>query len=195
MDLRDATKTLLRVPDVAKWLRLADTHIQAYNRMPERFVLPADHALIKPVIEAFANDTDAFAKYIRALRDASDGTAYDELHELYRTISMRALQSERRSRIRKAVAMLARLLAAELGRQITYDEAVMVGRYVETQWGIMRIEHLSHHRRLHNTKRLTSEDRAIALASFWASIDKALDNEQLPLPSDAVQHLTETFTK
>lgn len=181
MDLRTATSSLLRDPKVATWLKLADSYIQAYNRMPKQFVLPAEHSMLKPVIEAFAYDTDAFAQYIRALRDAADGTAYDELHELYRMVSMRALQNERRARIRKGLLLLFPHMAAALGREPTYDEQMRIARFIEQRWGAMRIEFLASERRLYKTRRLSSEERNISLKRFWKSLDDALEKGEVPL--------------
>lgn len=196
MDLRQATSVLLRDPEVARWLKLADTHILAYNRMPEQFILPADHALLQPIIETFASDTNAFAQYIKALRDASDGLAYDELHDLYRTVSLRALQTVRRARLRKAVVALIPRLNAALQRQTTADEHVRVVRFVEQCWGAMRLASMAEERRLRKTNRLSSEDRTFLLDRFWAGIDKQLDNGVVPLGrDDAFTELVEMLSR
>lgn len=181
MDFREATRTLMRQPDIARQLRLVDSYIQAYNRLPNEFVLPADHALLKPIIEAFAADTTAFAQYIRTLRDASESHDYDELHDLYRTIDMRAMQASRRSRIRKAVTVLMPEFAKELGRNLTYEEQLKMARFIEHRWGAMRLAHMDEERSKHNSKRLPAEERTTALAQFWKDIETALDNNTVPL--------------
>lgn len=179
----------MRAHDLGRWLRLADSYIQSYNRMPDSFVLPAEHAVLQPVIASFATDTAAFAKYIRALRDGSDGSAYDDLHDLYRVVDMRALQAERRSRIRKAVLLLLPQLEKDVERSLPYEDQLQVARFIEGRWGAMRLDCLASERRLRNTKRLPAEERNTALERFWQGIDKAIENGQVPLGDD--EHLAE----
>jgi len=181
MDLRDTTSYLLRAPDVGKWLRLADNYMQTYNRMPETFVLPAEHSVVQPIIEAFAKDTAAFADYIRALRDGSTGIAYDELHALYRTISIRALQVERRTRVRSAVMIIINDLQELVGRAIKYDEQLKVAKIIEQIWGDMRMSLMARERSLVSEKRLAVDDRAVLLAAFWRDIDNKLARGEVPL--------------
>ncbi len=181
MDFREATRALMRRSDIASQLRLADSYIQAYNRVPDQFVLPADHAILKPIIEAFASNTSAFAQYIKTLRDASESKDYDELHDLYRTIDMRALQSARRSRIRKAVAVLLPEFSAALGRDLTYEEQLKAARFIEHRWGAMRVAHMSEERSKHNKGRLPAEERTTSLSQFWSNIETSLENNNVPL--------------
>lgn len=191
MDLKSTTSWLMRNPDPARWLKLADAYIQSLHKVQEQFVLPAEHASLKPVIESFANDTNAFAQYVRALRDGADGGAYEDLHDLYRVVSMRALQNERRTRIRKATSLLLQELKKDQDRcgTFTYDQTLRVARFVEQRWGVMRLDHLAYERRLRNTRRLTSEERNIALHRFWASVDRSLDEGHVPLGDT---HTTDT---
>lgn len=175
MNLRDATSQLLRAHDVGRWIELADNYIRLYNKMPSSFVLPADHALLKPVIDAFAADPRAFCDYIRAMRDGSTGTAYDELHYLYRTISLRTLQNERRNRVKKAVESVTAKLEDRLGRQLSYQDKQAIGRVIEQTWGIRRMQVMSEERALRKADRLSSEERSEVLISFWNNIDSKID--------------------
>lgn len=191
MDFREATRTLMRQPDIARQLRLADSYIQAYNRMPDQFVLPSDHVLLKPIIEAFAANTGAFAQYIKTLRDASDSHDYDELHDLYRTIDMRAMQAERRGRIRKAVLLLTTQFRTTLGRDLSYEEQLTMARFVEHRWGAMRLAHMDQERRKHSKGRLPAEERATSLSQFWKSIETALENNTVLLGDSGANELLE----
>jgi hypothetical protein len=190
MDLRTTTGKLLRDPDPAQWLRLADSYIQAYNRIPDKFVLPAQHAFLKPIIESFAQDTQALSRYILALRDAVDGGARDELHALYRTISMRALQTDRRARIKRAVSVLEEQYRRS-GRALDHDELQRVSRFVEQTWGDMRMQAMAMAREQLKAKRLTVEERAIELSAFWRTIDAALDNNTVLLGESGPSRLDE----
>jgi hypothetical protein len=174
MSLRKATERLVGLPDAAKWLQIADAHIQSYNKLKSRFILPAEHELIRPIIEAFANDTSAFAKYIKALRDGAQGMPFSELNALYRVVSLRALQVERRTRLRKAVLALTPDLEKHLKREVDYNEQQAVGRAVEQIWGAMRLDALSNARDALGVKRLTSDMRAQVCDEFWAELDKKL---------------------
>lgn len=195
MDLRAVTNMLLRAPDVARQLKLADSYIQAFNRVPDQFVLPAKHAHLKAVIEAFASDTKAFGHYIRALRDSAEGGAYDELHELYRVVSLRAVQVERRNRIRRAVVLLLPRLQADLHQDVSYDDQTRAARFVEKRWGAMRLAAMAAERKLRRVERLSAEERAIVLDNFWRDIDNKLASGKVDLGDDAAyQELCELLT-
>lgn len=189
MDLREATTWVLKEPSPAKWLRLADTYIQAYNRVPNQFVLPREHAALKPVIDAFALDTAAFSTYIRAVRDGSHGEQYDELHELYRTVSVRALQMQRRNRIRKAALLAVPAVEKTLGRVLRYDDEVVLAKFIEQRWAAMRMEAMATARASYKKARLPTEDRAEVLEQFWKELDSALEQGTVPLGADGEQWL------
>jgi hypothetical protein len=181
MDLRTTTTHLLNAPDIGQWLRRADNYIQAYNRMREGFTLPADHAILRAVIEAFAADAAAWADYIRALRDAVEGAAYDDLHDLYRTTSIRALQVIRRTRLRKAVLLLQPEIENLLGRAINYTEQTQVASGLEQIWGAARMALMSRERKEVTANRLSSEERAAILTAYWKDIDNKLAKGVVPL--------------
>lgn len=174
MDLRSATMWLVRNPDPARWLRLVDSYTQSFAKLTEDFVVPAEHAHLQPIVESFANDVAAFGNYIRALRDGADGSVYDSLHELYRTVSMRAIQQERRARIRRAVDILERKLQALGVSDLGYEEQVRLARLVEHRWGGLRLEHMAAARRLRKSSRLTTEDRSVEVDRFWFNVDRHL---------------------
>lgn len=189
MSLRKTTERLIGMPDVAHWLRVADAHIQSYNKLKSRFILPAEHELVKPVVEAFANDTGAFAEYIRALRDAVSGAAKPELNALYRTVSLRALQVTRRSRVRRAVTTLVPQIEKQLKREVNYDEQMLLGRFIEQVWGALRLDAMSHERDARRLKHLDAETRNEILADFWSEIDKKLDKGVVDLGEKTIHDL------
>lgn len=187
MDLRTTTKWLLTAPDVGTWIKLADQYIQAYNKMPEQFVLPAAHSKLQPIIAAFANSPSAFVDYIRALRDGSEGLAYDDLHALYRTISVRVLQVVRRTRVRNAVLLNQPDIEAFIGRSINYDEQIEVGKFFEEEWGRDRMEAMEKERMLRRNHRLNTEERATLLEDFWRDLDQRIENKELKLTDDEMK--------
>ncbi len=181
MDIRSTTNRLLRDPNVVKWLKIADTHMQAYNKFPEGFVLPEAHALIGPLVSRFASDGAGFVDYIKSIRDASDGGAKEDLHDLYRTISLRYIQQGRRHRLRQAVLHLQPALAKDMGREPTVEELLLASRFIEQRWGAMRLNWMAKERKLRRADRLTSEERALTLEEFWRDIDRQLDAGKAPL--------------
>ena len=195
MDLRETTSYLLRLPDIGAWLKLADKYITAYNSMPEHFVLPVQHALLKPIIEAFAKDGSAFTTYIHALRDATEGVARDELHALYRTVSVRVLQTVRRTRLRKATLLLLPQLEPLLGRDIGYDDQQRVAKFLEQCWGAMRMAAMSEQREQQQSKRLNTGDRTVLLENFWKNLDQQLDRGEVPMSDHTVQDIVNLFPK
>lgn len=187
MDLRTTTSWLLTAPDVGTWIKLADQYMQAYNKMPEQFVLPAAHSKLQPIIAAFANSPSAFVDYIRALRDGSEGLAYDDLHALYRTISVRVLQVVRRTRVRNAVLLNQPDIEAFIGRSINYDEQIEVGKFFEEEWGRDRMEAMEKERMLRRNHRLNTEERATLLEDFWRDLDQRIENKELKLTDDEMK--------
>lgn len=189
MDIQTTTSALHCAPDAATWLKLADNYIQAYNKLPNRFVLPSQHSILKPIIEHFAGDLRSFALYIKALRDGAEGGAWDELHDLYRTVSLRALQQTRRARIRRAVDLVSEAVAGLLGRKPNFDEQQRIGRLVETHWGAKRLQYLQQERTLRRINKLSAEERSIALDQFWSDLDAMLESGEHGLSDEAVRSI------
>lgn len=189
MTLRDSTSRLLRSNDIVGYMRLADAYIRAYNKVPTKFVLPKQHEILKPVIEAFAKDTGAFADYIRILRDSVDGVAKDELHDLYRSVSVRALQVVRRTRLRKALVALLPQLEKVAGRPLSYEQQMLLLKQIEHEWGKMRMDAMSKERTALKSARINSEERTRVLDQFWADMDKAIERGDIPLGRMTIKKL------
>ena len=177
MDLREATREILGSDSPAAWLRLADGYIHAYNKMPEAFILPKDHALLRPVIEVFHDKLPDFAAYCRAVRDHLGGDAYHNAHELYRTISTRSVQQNRRARLYKALDSV----EAAVPRKLAPDERARGAVKLEKHWGLRRREMLAAHRRTTPSGRLSTDHRAALLEKFWHEIDKEIETRDIPL--------------
>lgn len=189
MDLQSATSALLRAHDVAQQLKLADHYIQAYNRMPSMFILPAEHANLRPLIESFASNADTFVEYLRALRDSLDGHARDEVHDLYRTVSVRVLQTSRRARLRRALDIILPEVEVANGGPLPYENQMRVMRCIEQTWGAMRMESMAKERSELTNKRLSSESRAVLLTEFWQMLDAELDAGRVLLGHKSVDDL------
>lgn len=178
MTLREATRHILDSDDPLNWLELADMYIGSYNQMPDSFVLPAEHAVLQSVIAGFHSDMDAFADYIRAIRDQyPPGDDKVKLHGLYRTVFTRQVQKARRQRVQKAIEQVERAL----NRKLEYDEWVRVTAKLEQYWAKRRREFLKSQRALTAKGRLSTDVQNTVLKQFWAEINAEIDRGCLPI--------------
>jgi hypothetical protein len=66
--LKDLREWFLADPEVnAPVFKIADYYLVKYDENAEAFLIPHDHAFVKPVVEAFAGESMAYAKWLRKL--------------------------------------------------------------------------------------------------------------------------------
>lgn len=172
MDIRDATRAILAAQSPAEWLRFADMYIVSSNQMPEAFVLPTEHAVLRPVIESFRGDPSLFAKYIQAIRDQYlPGEQKAELQMLYRTVLTRSVQQARRARLGRALEVVEIMH----GRRLEPDERERVARNLEETWANRWMQFLKSARGSTGTGRLRADERGELLKQFWAEIDDEIE--------------------
>jgi hypothetical protein len=153
-------------------------YIGSFNQMPDAFVLPAQHAVLKPVIEAFNLDTATFVNYIRAIRDQYEpGQQKVELQRLYRTILTRSVQQSRRGRVHRAIVATEKML----GRTLDPDERDRVTLKLEQHWAHRRLEFLKSARSTTDKGRLNTDERSEKLQEFWDEIDAEIARGELPM--------------
>ena len=176
--MHELTDELLLDREAVKHLRLADNYIQMFNKAPRDFILPREHAKLKPLIEIYANDLNGFVRYILGVRDSftHDTGAYTELHKLYRTISTRLLQQERRRRLTAAVdkAMEKRAKPASAETKAVW------ARKLEQEWGRRRLRYMTGYRDKTHRNRLSADERGEILERFWSTIDAEIAAGKLP---------------
>lgn len=178
MSLRETTQAILGADDPAEWLRLADMYIATFNQMPASFVLPAQHAVLKPAIVAFHHDPATFARYIEAIRDQfPPGDKKIGLHRLYRTVLTRVVQQDRRARMARALVAVEKMI----GRPLTTDERERVIHKLEQHWAYRRMQFLKAARSSTAKGRLSSDERAEMLKQFWEEIDAEIERRELPM--------------
>lgn len=194
MNLRDATAFLIRSNEIVTYVKLADSYIRAYNKLPTKFILPHEHAALKPVIESFAKDTAAFADYIKLLRDACDGTDKTELHELYRSISVRALQHVRRARLKKAMEHVLPKVEKAVGRPLSYEEQMLVSKQIEHEWGKLRMDAMDA-ARSRKKDRITTDERTEVLEEFWRELENSLEAGDVPLGRTSIKKLADLLPR
>lgn len=180
MSFADATTQILRQRDLAVALRLADDYIHAFRKRGASFVLPREHAYLKPVIERFADEPQKLQRYARAVRDEiaeANGLAsveYKHLQELVRTLDVRYVQAARRERLRAAVNWLEK----EQPELTTEHKKVWVRR-LEQRWAKQRLAWLAAARKKAGG-RLNEDEWREQLDEFWASIDEQIKMGALP---------------
>lgn len=178
MTLREATRHILDSEEPAKWLELADMYIKSYKQLPDVFVIPADHAILQPVVAGFHADTEAFVEYIKAIRDMTQpGDERIKLHDLYRTIITRRVMGVRRQRVQTAL----RAVERAINRPLDPDEAARVGTKLEQYWARRRRELLKNHRSKTVKGRLSTSVQNSLLKEFWAEIDAEIERGELPI--------------
>jgi hypothetical protein len=176
MSIHDTTDVLLSdLGRTATWLALADKYMQAYSEDPKHFVLPRSHALIKPLIEAYAHHLEGFVTYVGGIRDSipTNTLAYRDVQILFRRINGRYTQQVRRERAARAIAQAEKLY----GKTDFHTRQKWIAD-LEHEWAGRRLAFLDDASR---GKRMSMDERSEFLAEFWDVIDTEVNNgEGLP---------------
>lgn len=176
--LAGVSDTLLRNPNMANsWLKQADVYMQAYVEDPTSFLLPREHAFLKPLIEAYAHDLEGFTRYVMGVRDSVEkgSGAWERLQTLYRRLGGRLTQQLRRERSDRAIAK-----AEELYGKADFHTRLKWVSDLEHSWAQRRLDFLADARARTENDRLSSDDRAEVLAEFWCIIDTEIYNGEVP---------------
>lgn len=175
-DVRNATDFILHDHDPAKWLVLVDQYVLTLTRVGE-LILPREHAVLRPVVEAFQDDLPGFVDYVRALRDTLPaGEAKINVHQFYRVLAVRHAQQVRRRRLDKALDKA----GAVLGRALDPDERRRVAILLEKHWGARRLQLLRDTKKQLG-RRVSTAERAELLDQFWAEVDAEIAAGRLPM--------------
>lgn len=176
MELRDSTQTILHSPKPSALLELADNYIEMFNDLKDAFILPRDHAALRPLIEVFYDDLDGFVAYTKAIRNQLTQSERQDVHLFYRRIATRRLQQTRRDRVERALAQIEKTLK----RTLDGDERTRVISKLEQHWGKRRREYLDAHRRKSKHGRLSLDARAEILEVFYREIDEEITRNEIP---------------
>lgn len=176
---KDITSSLINDPHAADKLKLVDAYISQLHKLGRQFILPHDHIDLKPLVESYANDFSKFVSYVREIRDAVEpkSSTYISLHELYRTLTVRLVQQERRERAKRAWDWL-----EQNHLKLNYEQKMRWLRKLEQKWGRERLQYMEAVRRKTSKDRLTTEEREEVLEEFWAEIDEQIKQGNLPSP-------------
>ncbi len=177
--IKDTTEFLLRNPSgVKKWLTLADKYMQTFVEAPNDFLLPKAHLILKPLIEAYAKNTDGFLQYIIGVRDSfsQEDKSWDEAQAIYRRINGRFVQQQRRERSSRAITKAVELF----GAAPQYHKRLKWVADLEHSWAKRRLAFLEVHREKMANLRIDTETRADLLAEFWEIIDTEIFEGEIP---------------
>jgi len=152
------------------WLNLADKYIQAFNEDRANFVLPRAYIVLKPIIEAYANNLEGFCMYLKGIRDSvpKSDPLFSELQILYRRVNGRYTQQVRRERAQRVTAK-----AETIFGPASYHTKYKWVADLEHEWAKRRIEFMQN---VSKGKRLSMDERAEHLAEFWNDIDTEINN-------------------
>jgi len=168
MDIGETTKVILAAQSPVEWLRLADMYIMRSSQAPGEFALPAEHAVLSPVIESFRCDPDAFAQYILKIRDQlQPGGRRGDVNLLYRITRDRIFQQSRRLRIGRALEVVDVIC----GRRLEPDERDRMIAKLEQHWAQRRREYLKEARVKTEKGQLSADERGELAKAFWMMID------------------------
>jgi len=163
--------------------------------MDGKFLIPAEYRAIAPLVEEFLYKPAEFVEYVKMVRDESEDVgARGDLHELYRSLSVRALQAIRRPRLRRATVLITPEVDAALGRSTSFSEHTRISNYIEKFWGALRLEAMSVAREALKSKRLSTEEKSIVVNQFWAKIDQELDAGRVLLPGVRIEDIVKAIS-
>ena len=157
----------------------ADYCLVKYDENPEKFVLSQVYIEAKPIIEAFAGDSLAYANWLRRFNN----DYVPRGSEVGKTITMRASKAQCRgiNRRRRNIEQDAIILAIRLGRikDTPGDKArfkMRLGRWIKMQYLALLTEARS------KTKkgRLSAEERDELASNFWEELAQRIAGGELP---------------
>lgn len=181
MSLKVFRDMLLDAVNPEDLLRLADEYLQDMERKGEHFILPREHAVVKPVLEHYAGDLAGWVKFVKSVRDRLpvDGRVYHAgVQPFYRTLVVRLTQVQRRERLDAAVDLAVRkgLISDE------YEAKMRYARRCTQVWKQRRDQLLKSHSDSTGKGRLSIEEREELLTEFWGQIAEELKNGEIPKP-------------
>jgi hypothetical protein len=181
MNLKEFRDTLLRIDRPEDVLRLADTYLHQMETMGDTFILPKEHAMVKPVLEQYAGDLSGWVKFVKNVRDRLPVTGrqfHEGVQELYRTLVVRKTQIERRARLDAAVSVAVQ-------KKLITNDYVTKQNYANrcTQvWKLRRDKMLEIAAKQCRTGRLSVDERETMLEEFWSNVTEEIENGEVPKP-------------
>lgn len=177
LELRD---TLLAIAHPERILRLADDYLARFEVLGDDFILPAEHAVVKPILDFYVGDLTGWVKFVRNVRDRLDpqSAEFREVHEFYKTLNVRAIQRRTRAAIDAATASAIRLGLIQDKRA---DKERYARRCIQA-WKLRKDAMLDSVRRASPTGRVSVSHREELLKEFWDQIAEEANSGEVPQP-------------
>lgn len=179
MDLKQFRDMVLRLDHPEDLLHLADKYLQDMEAKGEHFILPREHAAVKPVLEYYAGDLEGWVRFVDSvrLRLPKVGRRYHVgVSKLFRMLETRLIQQQRRERLNRAItAAIAKGLITD-----SHDEKQRYARRCVSTWQNRKELLLKNMAATARHGRITTDERATALKEFWERVDAEIDNGELP---------------
>lgn len=178
--LKELRETLTSISHPERLLKLADEYLRRFEEMGDSFILPAEHAIVKPVLEFYKGDLDGWVKFVKGTRDRLDkhSDEFKGIHEFYKVLNVRAIQRRTRAVIDVAteVARLKGLIADNWMVKQHY------ARRCVQAWKLRKDQLMDEVRRTAPKGRISQDHREALLKDFWAMIAEEVNNGEVPKP-------------
>jgi len=183
MKLTDALEAIVSSKEIGRWMVIADDYLSAPAKAHDVEAVPESHRLILPILEKCRRDEGAFLKLLQALRTSHPGGQDKALEELLHRVQARV---HRRSRARRAAAMLVRERITNRGSPMTARHVEPIARQVETAWNAGLVQTMRGLCQVHPRHALNLEECAQAQTEFFTFVDHELDSGTVPLWGAAI---------
>lgn len=178
--LKELRDTLLSISHPERLLKLADEYLSRFEEMGDSFILPAEHAIVKPVLEFYKGDLDGWVKFVKGTRDKlnKQSDEFRAIQDFYKVLNVRAIQ--RRTR---AVIDVATEVALKKG--LIEDNWMAKQHYARRcvqAWKLRKDFMQDEVRRTAPKGRISVDHREALLKDFWAMIAEEVNNGEVPKP-------------
>lgn len=178
--LKELRDTLTQIAHPDRVLKLADRYLQDFEDRGEEFILPREHALVKPILEFYVGDLDGWKKFVRIVRDRLPVSSQErhDVQELYKLISVRVIQRRTRTLTDAAteIAVKKQLIPS------TWDAKQRYIKRCIQAWKIRKDNMMRTIRRQSPTGRISADHREQLLRDYWEQVAEEVENGEVPKP-------------
>lgn len=178
--LREVRDTLLNINHPDRILRLADNYLQQFDELKDQFVLPREHAFVKPILEHYVGDLPGWVKFVKGIRDRLEPKTqeYVDVRELHKVLNIRMIQRRTRAILDVAVELACRkgMIDASWESKQRYAK-----RCIQT-WKKRKDNMLDNVRRESPTGRGSVSHREELLREFWETVAAEVEAGEVPKP-------------
>lgn len=178
--LKELRDTLTQIAHPDRVLKLADRYLQDFEERKDEFILPKEHALVKPILEYYVGDLDGWKKFIRIVRDRLPPSSQErhDVQELYKLICVRVIQRRNRVLLEAAtdVAIRKNLIPS------SWDTKQRYAKRCIQAWKIRKDNMLRAVRQQSPKGRVSADHREQLLREYWDQVAAEIENGEVPKP-------------